>query len=363
MASVGRRAPRRKGQRRASAGTVRRRCHHGPPEPPRPPLTASPPRHVALVGTTASGKSALALALARRDPDVEIVSVDSMQVYRGMDIGTAKPTAAERAEVPHHLSTWPTRGRTSPWRGSPARARRPCSPTSRPGATGRCSWAAPACTCGPSSTTSTSRGGTPRCGPSSRTSPTPSALHRRLDRARPGGRRAHGADQPAPGRAGAGGHARQRPAVLVVRARARRLPADAASACVGVGLPHDVVAAAHRRRATTGRWPTGFLDEVRRPAGRPARAVPHRPPGPRLPGAARPPRRRARRSTRRSSWPSGAPAASPAASGRGSGRDPRIRWLEAPDDPTRCSRRCSTSSPWRTRATCVGPRRRSGRLR
>ncbi|MDD9371515.1 MAG: tRNA (adenosine(37)-N6)-dimethylallyltransferase MiaA, partial [Acidimicrobiales bacterium] len=74
----------------------------GPPEPPRPPLTA-PPRHVALVGTTASGKSALALAAARRAPDVEIVSVDSMQVYRGMDIGTAKPTAAERAEVPHHL--------------------------------------------------------------------------------------------------------------------------------------------------------------------------------------------------------------------------------------------------------------------
>jgi tRNA dimethylallyltransferase len=58
---------------------------------------------VALVGTTASGKSALALAIARRHPDIEIVSVDSMQVYRGMDIGTAKPTAAERAEVRHHL--------------------------------------------------------------------------------------------------------------------------------------------------------------------------------------------------------------------------------------------------------------------
>ena len=63
----------------------------------------SAPRPVALVGTTASGKSALALALARRDPAVEIVSVDSMQVYRGMDIGTAKPTPAEQAEVRHHL--------------------------------------------------------------------------------------------------------------------------------------------------------------------------------------------------------------------------------------------------------------------
>jgi tRNA dimethylallyltransferase len=59
--------------------------------------------HAVLVGATASGKSALALALARRDRRWELVSVDSMQVYRGMDIGTAKPTAAERAEVPHHL--------------------------------------------------------------------------------------------------------------------------------------------------------------------------------------------------------------------------------------------------------------------
>lgn len=61
------------------------------------------PLHAALVGTTASGKSALALAMARRDPAIEIVSVDSMQVYRRMDIGTAKPTPAEQAEVPHHL--------------------------------------------------------------------------------------------------------------------------------------------------------------------------------------------------------------------------------------------------------------------
>ena len=57
-----------------------------------------------LVGPTASGKSAVALAIARRRPPaVELVSVDSMQVYRGMDIGTAKPTADERAEVRHHV--------------------------------------------------------------------------------------------------------------------------------------------------------------------------------------------------------------------------------------------------------------------
>jgi tRNA dimethylallyltransferase len=57
---------------------------------------------IALAGPTASGKSAAALAIARAWP-VEIVSVDSAQVYRGMDIGTAKPSAAERAAVPHHL--------------------------------------------------------------------------------------------------------------------------------------------------------------------------------------------------------------------------------------------------------------------
>lgn len=60
------------------------------------------PRILAVVGPTASGKSALALALAER-LNGEIVSCDSMQIYRGMDIGTAKPTSEERARVPHHL--------------------------------------------------------------------------------------------------------------------------------------------------------------------------------------------------------------------------------------------------------------------
>ncbi len=64
---------------------------------------SSAPRRLALVGPTASGKSALALDVARRLGDVEIVTVDSMQVYRGMDIGTAKPSEAERRAVPHHL--------------------------------------------------------------------------------------------------------------------------------------------------------------------------------------------------------------------------------------------------------------------
>jgi tRNA dimethylallyltransferase len=55
-----------------------------------------------IAGPTASGKSALAMTLAERWP-VEIISVDSALVYRGMDIGSAKPSAADRAAVPHHL--------------------------------------------------------------------------------------------------------------------------------------------------------------------------------------------------------------------------------------------------------------------
>jgi tRNA dimethylallyltransferase len=58
---------------------------------------------VAVVGVTASGKSEAALELARRRGDCEIVSVDSMCVYRGMDIGTSKPGSEARAAVPHHL--------------------------------------------------------------------------------------------------------------------------------------------------------------------------------------------------------------------------------------------------------------------
>ncbi|ALN56866.1 tRNA delta(2)-isopentenylpyrophosphate transferase [Lysobacter enzymogenes] len=71
----------------------------------RPRMTASHdprPLAIALMGPTASGKTALALDWAAR-LDAEIVSVDSALVYRGLDIGAAKPSAAERAAVPHHL--------------------------------------------------------------------------------------------------------------------------------------------------------------------------------------------------------------------------------------------------------------------
>ena len=63
-------------------------------------------RPIAVFGPTASGKSALGLALAH-ELDGEVVNVDSMQLYRGMDIGTAKLTSAEREAIPHHqLDVW-----------------------------------------------------------------------------------------------------------------------------------------------------------------------------------------------------------------------------------------------------------------
>ena len=65
-------------------------------------MTTQPPVLLCLAGPTASGKSAAALALAERWP-IEIIVMDSATIYRGMDIGTAKPSAAEQAQVPHHL--------------------------------------------------------------------------------------------------------------------------------------------------------------------------------------------------------------------------------------------------------------------
>lgn len=63
---------------------------------------ADAPQRVVVLGPTASGKSAVALHVAGALGDVDIVAVDAMQVYRRMDIGTAKPTSADRAAVPHH---------------------------------------------------------------------------------------------------------------------------------------------------------------------------------------------------------------------------------------------------------------------
>ena len=74
----------------------------GAPPAPSGAGSVGPPPVVAVVGPTATGKTALAVALAHRLGG-EVVNADSMQLYRGMDIGTAKPDLAERAGVPHHL--------------------------------------------------------------------------------------------------------------------------------------------------------------------------------------------------------------------------------------------------------------------
>jgi tRNA dimethylallyltransferase len=74
-----------------------------------PPATDVPPPVVAVVGPTASGKSDLGVAIAR-ELGGEVVNTDSMQLYRGMDIGTAKLTEAERGGVTHHLlDVWDVR--------------------------------------------------------------------------------------------------------------------------------------------------------------------------------------------------------------------------------------------------------------
>jgi tRNA dimethylallyltransferase len=71
-------------------------------EPRHPPASVLHPRPIFIAGPTAVGKSAIALLLAEKIGG-EIISADSMQVYRGLDIGTAKPSPAERQRVPHHL--------------------------------------------------------------------------------------------------------------------------------------------------------------------------------------------------------------------------------------------------------------------
>jgi len=81
------------------AGTPTLACHAAEPGHPAPQLGDD---CWFLSGPTASGKSALAIPLARR-LGAEIVSVDSMAVYRGLDIGTAKPTPGQQAAVPHHV--------------------------------------------------------------------------------------------------------------------------------------------------------------------------------------------------------------------------------------------------------------------
>ena len=107
--------------------------------------SATPPSAILLMGPTGSGKSDLAMRLAEALP-LEIVSVDSALVYRGMDIGTAKPSAAMRARVPHHLIDIRDPARELFSRRIHARCGcRRCRISGAAGAS-RCWWAAPCCT-------------------------------------------------------------------------------------------------------------------------------------------------------------------------------------------------------------------------
>src|SRR5262245_54446422 len=92
----------RLGKRRGCRRPLRRMRHCFPLPPWSSPTRVSRPRTVLIAGPTASGKSALALALAERMGGV-IVNADSMQVYRDLRIITARPTASEEGRVPHRL--------------------------------------------------------------------------------------------------------------------------------------------------------------------------------------------------------------------------------------------------------------------
>ena len=109
---------------------------------------ARPPKAIAVIGATASGKTDISLELAEQF-DGEIISVDSRQVYRKLDIGTAKATRDERARIPHHLIdvAEPTERFSASRFSSSHRRRSPESfqgekpfslPEGRPSTSGRC---------------------------------------------------------------------------------------------------------------------------------------------------------------------------------------------------------------------------------
>ena len=123
---------------------------------------------VALVGTTASGKSALAHQLCLEQRDVSILCVDAMTVYRGMDIGTAKPSLAQRDEVRYHLVDLIEPSEEFTLYELPASGARERSMRSGSWAARRSTWGAPDSTGGRCWMTSRFPVSTPRCAPRSR---------------------------------------------------------------------------------------------------------------------------------------------------------------------------------------------------
>ena len=306
-------------------------------------MTTAPPL-IVVAGATATGKTALAIDLAealRADrPHAEIISADSRQVFRGLDIGTAKVTAADRARVPAPRPR-PGRPGRAVQRRRLRRPRRRGARRTSGSATASRSWpAARASTSARSPAASTP----PRCratatsAPGSRPSWTRAVwtpLVARLEALAPGSRRDRRPAQPAAGRPGA----RDR------RAAGRR-PATAGARVRRAGR---LARARHGTRRRTRRiarrapGPSSTPACSTRPATcasgsiRPAGLL-----GDRLPRGLGGPRRRARRATRPSSSTRGGRSRSPSASGRGSA-------------PSRTSTGCR---PARTRQPVIG----SGRL-
>ena len=259
--------------------------------------------------------------------DLELVSVDSMQVYRGMDIGTAKPTAAEQAEVRHHLidlvdpaeelrrrsrsrRTWPRRSADIDARGHRAVL---------VGGTGLYLRAA--------STTSSCPGRYPEVRAELEAEPDTAGPAPPPGRARPGRRpaawsRPTGAGSCGPSRSRSGSG----PPVLVVRARAGRPTRRLDFPIVGLGS----TARARRRIEQPLRrasWRPGSSTRCAA-CGAARRLSPTGRPGPGLPGAAGPPRRRGSTWTRPRPRRAPAPAASPAASSGGSAATPASIWVD-----------------------------------
>ena len=205
-------------------------------------------RIVGVVGPTASGKSRLAVELAQRLGNAEIVNADSMQLYRGMDIGTAKPTADERSVVPHHLFDVLDVTETASSPSSRRMAREHDRRVPSAGESPR-SWSAVRrCTYAPCSTGSTSRAPTRRCGSGGRLS-SRREVPRRCTPSSPGATprppRTSCRTQRSPHRPCARGH----------RAHRRTVRGDDAAVRVGVRRRHPDRArrATRRARRTAGR--------------------------------------------------------------------------------------------------------------
>ena len=228
---------------------------------PRAVPNVAPPPLVAVVGPTAAGKSALGVALAVALGG-EVVNADSMQLYRGMDVGTAKLTPAERAGVPHHLLDVLDVTETASVAAYQRLARAAVEESCARGRSRPCWSAGPGSTCRRCWTSSSSRGPTPRCAPGSRPSWRTSGRPRCTPGSPPStrGRRGDPAEQRPPDRAGPGGRrADRRPVHRRGCPRRRRATTPCCSAWTG--RPGSSTSGSPA--GSTRMWAGGLVDEVR----------------------------------------------------------------------------------------------------